>query len=59
MRRGRGLDRATTGPMVVLLAMLAAPGESVLRNIYVISRGYEELDSRLNALGANIQTFRD
>ena len=45
--------------MVVLLAMLAAPGESVLRNIYVISRGYEELDSRLNALGANIQTFRD
>lgn len=45
--------------MVVLLGMLAAPGTSVLRNIYVISRGYEELDSRLNALGANIQTFRD
>ncbi|MDE9366821.1 UDP-N-acetylglucosamine 1-carboxyvinyltransferase [Luteipulveratus sp. YIM 133132] len=45
--------------VVILLAMLAAPGVSVLRNIYVIDRGYEELDSRLNRLGANIQTFRD
>ena len=45
--------------MVILLAMLAAPGVSVLRNTYVINRGYEELYSRLNALGANIQTFRD
>ncbi|AKU17059.1 helix-turn-helix domain-containing protein [Luteipulveratus mongoliensis] len=45
--------------VVVLLTMLAAPGVSVLRNIYVIDRGYEELDSRLNKLGANIQTFRD
>ncbi|WP_145227320.1 helix-turn-helix domain-containing protein [Rudaeicoccus suwonensis] len=45
--------------VVILLAMLAAPGVSVLRNIYVIDRGYEELDSRLNKLGANIQTFRD
>ena len=45
--------------MVVLLAMLAAPGESVLRNIYVINRGYEELDERLNALGADITSFRD
>ena len=45
--------------VVILLAMLAAPGVSVLRNIYVIDRGYEELDTRLNKLGANIQTFRD
>ncbi|KYH44096.1 UDP-N-acetylglucosamine 1-carboxyvinyltransferase [Branchiibius sp. NY16-3462-2] len=45
--------------VVILLAMLAAPGESVLRNIYVINRGYEELFSRLNEIGADIQAFRD
>jgi UDP-N-acetylglucosamine 1-carboxyvinyltransferase len=45
--------------VVLLLAMLAAPGTSVLRNIYVINRGYEDLAARLNALGAAIQEFRD
>ena len=45
--------------VVVLLAMLAAKGESVLRNIYVIQRGYEYLADRLNALGAQIESFRD
>ena len=45
--------------VVILLAMLAAPGESVLRNVYVIHRGYEDLATRLNNLGADIQTFRD
>ncbi|GAA5028577.1 UDP-N-acetylglucosamine 1-carboxyvinyltransferase [Terrabacter aeriphilus] len=45
--------------VVVLLAMLAAPGTSVLRNVYVISRGYEDLAERLNALGATIEVFRD
>jgi UDP-N-acetylglucosamine 1-carboxyvinyltransferase len=45
--------------VVVLLAMMAAPGTSVLRNVYVINRGYEDLAERLNALGARIETFRD
>ena len=45
--------------VVVLLAMLAAPGTSVLRNIYVINRGYEDLADRLNNLGATIEVFRD
>lgn len=45
--------------VVVLLAMLAAPGTSVLRNVYVINRGYEDLAERLNTLGATIETFRD
>jgi UDP-N-acetylglucosamine 1-carboxyvinyltransferase len=45
--------------VVVLLAMLAAKGTSVLRNVYVINRGYEDLAARLNALGAQIDTFRD
>ena len=38
--------------VVVLLAMMAAQGTSVLRNVYVINRGYEDLAERLNALGA-------
>jgi len=45
--------------VVVLLAMLAAPGTSVLRNVYVINRGYEDLAARLSALGASIEPFRD
>ena len=45
--------------VVILLAMLAAPGTSVLRNVYVINRGYEDLAERLNKLGATIETFRD
>jgi UDP-N-acetylglucosamine 1-carboxyvinyltransferase len=45
--------------VVILLAMLAAKGTSVLRSVYVIHRGYEDLADRLNALGAQIETFRD
>ena len=45
--------------VIVLLAMLAARGTSVLRNVYVIDRGYEQLAARLNSLGARIETFRD
>jgi UDP-N-acetylglucosamine 1-carboxyvinyltransferase len=45
--------------VVILLAMLASRGTSVLRSVYVINRGYEDLATRLNALGASIETFRD
>ncbi|TXS07163.1 UDP-N-acetylglucosamine 1-carboxyvinyltransferase, partial [Streptomyces sp. col6] len=45
--------------VVVLLAMMAAEGTSVLRNVYVINRGYEELAERLNSVGAQIEIFRD
>jgi len=45
--------------VVILLAMLAARGTSVLRSVYVIDRGYEDLAKRLNSLGAQIETFRD
>ncbi len=44
--------------VVILLAMMAARGTSVLRNVYVINRGYQDLAERLNALGAGIETFR-
>jgi UDP-N-acetylglucosamine 1-carboxyvinyltransferase len=45
--------------VVILLAMLASKGISVLRSVYVINRGYEDLAARLSSLGADIQTFRD
>ncbi|GAA5155968.1 UDP-N-acetylglucosamine 1-carboxyvinyltransferase [Nocardioides marinquilinus] len=45
--------------VVILLAMLASKGTSVLRSTYVIHRGYEDLAERLNLLGAQIETFRD
>jgi UDP-N-acetylglucosamine 1-carboxyvinyltransferase len=45
--------------VVILIAMLAANGTSVLRNVYVINRGYEDLATRLNSIGAQIETFRD
>jgi UDP-N-acetylglucosamine 1-carboxyvinyltransferase len=45
--------------VVILLAMLASKGTSVLRSTYVIHRGYEGLADRLNELGAQIETFHD
>ncbi|BDZ41142.1 UDP-N-acetylglucosamine 1-carboxyvinyltransferase [Paraoerskovia sediminicola] len=45
--------------VVILLGMLAAKGTSVLRNVDIIARGYEDLAARLRELGAQIETFRD
>jgi UDP-N-acetylglucosamine 1-carboxyvinyltransferase len=45
--------------VIILIAMLAAPGTSMLRNIYSIARGYEDFADRLNSLGARITTLRD
>ena len=41
--------------MIILIAMLAAPGTSILRNVYSINRGYEEVVERLNSIGASIE----
>jgi len=40
---------------IILIAMLAAPGTSILRNVYSINRGYEDLATRLKKLGAKIK----
>ncbi len=40
---------------IILIAMLAARGTSVLRNVYSINRGYENLVARLKSLGAKIE----
>lgn len=45
--------------VVILLGMLAAPGKSMLRDVYSINRGYEDLATRLNEIGARIETVRD
>jgi UDP-N-acetylglucosamine 1-carboxyvinyltransferase len=40
---------------IILVAMLAARGRSVLRNVYSIERGYENLCERLAKVGAEIK----
>ncbi len=44
---------------IILIGMLGAEGKSILRNVYNISRGYENLAKRLNSLGAKIKILRD
>jgi UDP-N-acetylglucosamine 1-carboxyvinyltransferase len=41
--------------MAMLIAALCARGRSVINNIGQIERGYERIDERLRALGANVQ----
>jgi len=41
--------------MALLLAALAAEGQSVIRNVGQIDRGYERVDEKLSSLGAHIQ----
>jgi len=41
--------------MAMLIATMCAEGKSVIRNVYQIERGYENLTERLTALGARIE----
>lgn len=45
--------------VVVFLAMLAASGQSTLRDVYSINRGYEDLAQRLNRLGAQVEVINE
>ncbi len=42
---------------IILISMLAAKGTSILRNVYSINRGYEDIHEKLNSIGAKIKTF--
>ncbi len=42
----------------IFLAMLGADGVSVLRNVYSMTRGYADIATRLNKLGAKIEVLR-
>jgi len=44
--------------MIILIAMLASEGTSILRNVYSINRGYEEIAKRLNSIGADIKILK-
>jgi UDP-N-acetylglucosamine 1-carboxyvinyltransferase len=39
----------------LVLAGLAAQGQTIVRRVYHLDRGYERMENRLNAVGANIQ----
>ena len=41
--------------MALVLAALAAEGQSVIRNVGQIDRGYERIDEKLRSLGAHIE----
>lgn len=43
----------------VLICMLAASGKSILRNTYVIDRGYQNLYAVLNSVGADIKIVKE
>jgi UDP-N-acetylglucosamine 1-carboxyvinyltransferase len=45
--------------MIILIAMLAADGVSILRNVYSINRGYEDIAERLNSIGADIRVMHE
>ena len=44
--------RASAG---LVIAALAAEGETILERIYHLDRGYEKMEEKLRTLGANIE----
>ncbi len=44
--------------MIILIGMLGSNGTSILRNVYMINRGYEEIAERLNSIGADIKILK-
>ena len=55
LRAGRMTSPDIRAGIAMLLAALSAKGTSEIENIEQIDRGYEAIDERLNALGANIK----
>jgi UDP-N-acetylglucosamine 1-carboxyvinyltransferase len=43
----------------LVLAALAATGETIVDRVYHIDRGYEKIEEKLRAVGAQIERFRD
>ena len=54
LRAGRMTSPDIRAGIAMLLAAMSAKGTSVIENIDQIDRGYEDIDLRLNALGAHI-----
>jgi len=45
--------------IALLIAAMSAKGTSKIGNIEQIDRGYEDIEGRLNALGASIRRVED
>lgn len=45
--------------MALVLAALSASGESVIRNVSQVDRGYQDVEKKLQALGAKIERLRE
>jgi len=45
--------------MALLIGMIASKGRSVMRDIYVIERGYENIDERFRSIGVDIRKIED
>jgi UDP-N-acetylglucosamine 1-carboxyvinyltransferase len=43
----------------MVLAALAAKGQSEIRNVGQIDRGYEDIDKKLRALGARVERISE
>ena len=54
LRAGKMLSPDIRAGIALLIAAMSASGTSVISNIEQIDRGYEDIDIRLNALGAHI-----
>ena len=54
LRGGRMVSPDIRAGIALLIAAMSAKGTSVISNIDQIDRGYEDIDIRLNALGAKI-----
>ncbi|MBQ9660755.1 MAG: UDP-N-acetylglucosamine 1-carboxyvinyltransferase [Bacteroidales bacterium] len=55
LRAGRMTSPDIRAGIAMLLAAMSAKGTSTIDNIEQIDRGYEDIESRLNALGAHIE----
>ena len=54
LRAGKMLSPDIRAGIALLIAAMSAKGTSTISNIEQIDRGYEDIDLRLNALGARI-----
>ena len=59
LRAGRMSSPDIRAGIALLIAAMSADGTSRIDNISQIDRGYEDIEQRLNALGANIRRMED
>ena len=64
----RGVDRLTGAPVMasdlrasasLVIAGLAAEGATEVRRVYHLDRGYERMEEKLAAVGADVERLKD